>query len=589
MGKKKKEKTEIRADTVATVEPPIASDTLLKALLGLDNGEGMTREKALQIPTVQACITLISDTISRLPLQLLKKKRNGDIEVVKNDPRVPLLNDDTGDTLTAKMFWRAMLEDYYLGKGGFAYIHRNLNKVLSIHYVRDDEVSICFDNFDPIFKDYRLMVQGRIMHASDFVKILRKTRDGMQSRPIIEDNPLVLSVAYAGLRYELANAKKGGAKRGFLEAEKQLTQPAMDALKDGFRRLYGESDENVVILNNGVKFHESSATAAELQMNENKEANAQEICKLFGIPASMVCGSQTGNSMTENDMSQFIRACVAVMTDIECSLNRDLLKETEKKNLYWQFDTKELTRGSIRERYEAYKIGLEKNFLQIDEVREKEDMEPLGIDWVQMNLNTVLYNPKTKRVYTPNTNMTADLEHPEPMQEQDGNPNTAPQPQPEQEPQQEARAFEGRNLIITGAPGSGKTTWARDHRADGEVIIDLDAIKVAMTEGGFHDDAIGIVPMLTVIRDGIYKAISERKNPAKCYIITTETNAERLRQWQLLLHADLKVMDTPRLTCIDRVMADDSRPDKTKFLELIDKWFSEWEGGEEGNESGIKS
>ena len=419
MGKKKKEKsTEIRADTPFVIEPPIADETLLKALLGLGGSEGMTREKALQIPTVQACLTLISNTISRLPLQLLRKKRNGDIEVIKKDPRVALLNDDTGDTLTAKMFWRAMIEDYYMGKGGFAYINRQFNHVKSLHYVRDEEISIAFENFDPIMKDYRIMVQGRIIPTADFLKILRKTRDGMTSASIVEENPLVLSVAYAGLRYELANAKKGGAKRGFLEAEKQLTQPAMDALKEGFRRLYGESDENVVVLNNGVKFHESSATAAELQMNENKEANAQEICKLFGIPASMVCGSQTGNSMTENDMSQFIRACVAVMTDIECSLNRDMLTEKEKGSYYWQFDTKELTRGSIRERYEAYKIGLEKNFLQIDEVREKEDMEPLGIDWVQMNLNTVLYNPKTKKVYTPNTNMTADLEHPEPMPEQ---------------------------------------------------------------------------------------------------------------------------------------------------------------------------
>ena len=115
--------------------------------------------------------------------------------------------------------------------------------------------------------------------------------------------------------------------------------------------------------------------------------------------------------MTENDMNQFIRACVAVMTDIECSLNRDLLMESEKGHYYWSFDTKELTRGSIKERYEAYKIGLEKNFLQIDEVRQKEDMEPLGIDWLQLNLNTVFYNPETKEIYTPNTNASMNLEN----------------------------------------------------------------------------------------------------------------------------------------------------------------------------------
>ena len=410
MGKKSKAKkgAEIRADT-PVLEPGIASDVLLRALLG--EGKPITRAEALQIPTVQACITLISDTISRLPLQLLRKKRNGDIEVVKRDHRVRLLNDDTGDTLTAKNFWKAMIEDYYLGKGGFAYINRALNQVQSIHYVRDDDLTIGFETFDPIFKDYEIMVMGARYRPSQFLKILRKTRDGMRSISIVEEAPLILSVAYAELQFELANAKKGGAKRGYLQSEKVLSQQSIDALKDGFARMYGGSGENVVVLNNGVKFQEASATAAELQMNENKETNSQEICKLFGIPASMVCGSQTGNSMTENDMNQFIRACVAVMVNIECSLNRDLLLESEKGSYYWQFDTKELTRGSIKERYEAYKIGLEKNFLQIDEVREKEDMEPLGIDWLQLNLNTVFYNPATKEIYTPNTNASMNLEN----------------------------------------------------------------------------------------------------------------------------------------------------------------------------------
>ena len=418
MGKKKKSKNaiEIRADTFPRISPePEVGSVLLRALLGLD-GDGMTREKALQIPTVQACINLISSTISRLPIQLIRKKRNGDIEIVKNDPRIGLLNDDTNDTLTAKQFWRAMLEDYYLGRGGFAYINRRLmtvnSSVESINYVDDRDISIGWQTFDPIFKDYDITVRGVRYLPSNFIKILRKTRDGMRSISIIDESSLILEVAYEELRFELANAKKGGARKGFLQSDKVLTSEKANELKNNYNRMYsnGNSD-SVMVLNSGLTFKEAGATAAELQMNENKASNAEEICKLFGIPASMVTGSRTGNSMTEEDEKQFIRACTAVMTDIECSLNRDFLLADEKKNKSWKFDTKELTRGSIRERYEAYKIGLDKNFLQIDEVREKEDLEPLGIDWIQMNLNTVLYNPVTKEVYTPNTNAKANLEN----------------------------------------------------------------------------------------------------------------------------------------------------------------------------------
>ena len=401
-------KPEIRADTDATaLQNEVVSDTLLRALLDRST---VSKSMALQIPTVQACINIISNTICQLPIQLLRRKDGGDVEIIQGDPRTRLLNDDTGDTLTAKMFWRAMLEDYYLGKGGFAYLNKQWNSLESIHYVNEEDLYISQQNFDPIFKSYKIGVQGNQYMPSEFLKILRKTKDGMTSRSIVDDNPLVLNVAYTELKFELAQATKGGMKRGYLQAEKVLSQNAVDALKDGFRRLYGESDENVVILNNGVKFQEASASSQELQMNENKASNAEEICKLFGIPASMVCGSKVGNSMTDNDKDQFIRACVAVMTDIECSLNRDLLNEDEKSSMFFSFNTKELTRGSIKDRYEAYKIGLEKNFLQIDEVRQMEDMEPLGIDWIQLNLNTVFYNPQTKEIYTPNTNASMNLE-----------------------------------------------------------------------------------------------------------------------------------------------------------------------------------
>ena len=44
--------------------------------------------------------------------------------------------------------------------------------------------------------------------------------------------------------------------------------------------------------------------------------------------------------------------------------------------------------------------------MQVDEVREKENMEPLGLDFIKLGLQDVLYDPKTKTVYTPNTNQS---------------------------------------------------------------------------------------------------------------------------------------------------------------------------------------
>ena len=69
-----------------------------------------------------------------------------------------------------------------------------------------------------------------------------------------------------------------------------------------------------------------------------------------------------------------------------------------------------LLKGSLKERYEAYKLALDGNFMQIDEVRYAEDMKPLGLTWIRLGLQDVLYDPKTKTVYTPNTNQTTAIE-----------------------------------------------------------------------------------------------------------------------------------------------------------------------------------
>lgn len=375
-------------------------DPLLQAMLG---GGGISKEKALQVPTVAGGVDLIAGIVAGTPIKLYRDGP-GKAEEVKNDPRLRLLNDETGDTLNANEFWRAMVRDYYLGKGGYAYIRKEKGEFAGLHYVDEAQVDV-LKNEDPIFKDFKLQVGGRSYEAYDFLKILRDTKDGAQGVPITRESGKLIEVAYESLCYELYLVKKGGNKKGFLKSAKRLDADSLKNLKDGFSKMYSNSSDNVVVLNEGLDFQESSNTSVEMQLNENKRTNADEFSKIFHISPGVMEGSAS-----DGDVASLARlAAIPLMTAIQCALNRDLLRENEKGKLYFAFDTKELLKGDMQSRFAAYKTALESNFMQIDEVRYAEDMEPMGLSWIRLGLQDVLYDPKTKQIYTPNTNQTTTM------------------------------------------------------------------------------------------------------------------------------------------------------------------------------------
>lgn len=392
-------KIEERAEEIT---PPI-DGILLESLLGRTV---ITKEEALNIPSVKSCIKFASDTVSMLPIKLYKES-GGKVTEILNDKRVRLLNDDTGDTLDAVQFWRALITDYYLGKGGYAYICKSGNDILSLHYV--DEVNVTVNkNAEPIFKDYSVLIQGATYKPFDFIKLLRNTKDGAEGTSIVDENSLILGVAYQTLVFEENLVTKGGNKKGFLKSAKTLTQDVIDKLRSAFRRLYSNNNESVVVLNSGIEFQEASNTSVEMQLNENKKTNTEEICRLFLFPANVINGTASEKEYN----NAFKMGIMPILKTIECALNKDLLLEKEKSGeevYYFAFDTKEMLKGDIKTRYEAYAIGIKNGFLQIDDARYMEDMEAFGIDWINLGLDSVLYDTKTKEIYTPNTNQKQDM------------------------------------------------------------------------------------------------------------------------------------------------------------------------------------
>lgn len=377
------------------------NDQLLSALL---YGSNVGKDEAMGIPAFAACVDVISSTVAALPVRLYE--RVGDrVQEVKDDRRVRLLNGETGDTLNATEMKAALVRDYYTDKGGFAYVCRVGNEVSSIHYV--DPAHISFEtNSDPIFKRYQILVDGRRFEPWQFVRILRNTRDGRRGQSVIEQNNQILKVAYSTLKFEESQVNRGGSKRGFLKSAKKLTEPILKQLRSAFHRLYSSNEENFVVLNEGVEFQEASETSLEMQLAETKAENSKDIYSLFKIPPAIIQGGAT-----ENDRDNFVRYCImSLLAEIKPALDAALLLESEKGTRYFDFDLTEFSKANMKDRWEAWANAKDKGLVQVDEFRYEENLPPLGMDYVNMGLNDVLYEPNKKQLIIPNMGTVIDLE-----------------------------------------------------------------------------------------------------------------------------------------------------------------------------------
>ena len=367
------------------------SDVLLTALI---RGSKLSKEQVLTIPAVESNIDFICNSIASMPVRLYKRT-GGKVKEIENDSRVKLLNCDTGDTLDAYQLKKALVEDYFLTTGGYCYIEKARNEVTGLYYVANEFVVVNY-NFKPIYKDYTLYVESKTYKPYDFIKLLRNTKTGAFGVSIIDELSTALETAYQTQLYQLGLVKTGGNKRGFLKSDKKLGQAEIDALKTAWRNLYANNNESVVVLNNGLDFKESANTSVEMQLNESIKTLKEQIDDIFHISADF------------NDTFKF--AIYPVIKAFETALNRDLLLEKEKGKYFFEFDVKEIIRASIKERYEVYKLGKECQLNTINERRRMENLNEIeGGDVIDFGLGAVLYDVKTGKYFTPNTNSVTDV------------------------------------------------------------------------------------------------------------------------------------------------------------------------------------
>ena len=150
------------------------------------------------------------------------------------------------------------------------------------------------------------------------------------------------------------------------EAQANPLRQSLDDVIDGNRRS--------TVLPSGVEMEKLSLSPQEAQYLESRSFSAEEIARIFGVPASMIGAKDGIKSSVEQDYQDFYaRTLMAYCKNIEQELHRKLLQEIDKPYYYYKFNFNSLLRASANDRADFYNKGIRGGWLSPNEARAFED------------------------------------------------------------------------------------------------------------------------------------------------------------------------------------------------------------------------
>ena len=365
------------------IETEKGTETRAFTETGSQAGEKITVDRSLELSAVWACVNLRSRIIGSMPIHI----RNEDRSLAKDNPLYNILHYAPNADMTASEFWAAIVLHLDLHGNAYARISRkNDDSVSSLTLLEPQKVSpIRAKNGVVIYRVYKKISDKKEYKDYNERDILHFR--GLSLNGIDGLSPIEYARQYIGTQIASNKAADNSFKTslkagGFIESGEQILT------KDQRERLRGElssfsQPENAgkfIVLEAGQKVsaYKPFVNAVDSDMLASRQFGVEEICRIFGVPPVLIghTGKTNWASSLEQTNQQFLTYSIdPTLVRIEQTLHRKLLPEKDWTKFVIKFNRNALMRADLASRTAYYTAATTHGWVDINEIREKEDME----------------------------------------------------------------------------------------------------------------------------------------------------------------------------------------------------------------------
>jgi HK97 family phage portal protein len=409
-----------------------------------DSGVRVSELTALQVSTVLCCVNIISNAVSSMPLRIFEKSvKDGLVfnKVAHNHALYELLHTEPNPEMTSVTFRKTLQSHMLLWGNGYAEIQRSEddNSVIAIWprnpartrpvrllehremegtdypagtMVYETNESIVGSAIDDINGEQKDQGQKRIILAEDMLHIPGLSLDGRLGQPTVQLARQVIGLALATEKYSAKFFANNARPAGILSTPGALADKAKETLKRSWAEGHGgENAHKTAVLEQGVTYTKIAATPDEAQQEQSRKFQRVEIANVFNVPARMVDGDEhAARSTAEQSAIELLNFCLNPwLASWEAELKRKLFSKMGRSagKYHAKFDTRQLMYPDAASRATFYNGGKMNGYLNTDDIRELEGLNPvLGLAG-QMYWRGVNYSDASLPAPDPNGNKPA--------------------------------------------------------------------------------------------------------------------------------------------------------------------------------------
>ena len=356
------------------------------------SGKVVTADKAIQLSAVWACVRLLSESISTLPLKIYVRQPDGSRKAATDHPAYSILCRRPNSEMTPSRFMLMVVASICLR--GNAFIEKKFiaNRLVSLVPLLPQNMVVKRLTTGALEYKYTENGSERVIPVKNIMHIRGFGLDGVCGMMPMKTGRDVIGSAMAVEESAAKIFEQGLQSSGFLTAEQALNDEQRERLREYMAKFTGSKNAGkIMVLEGGLKYQGVTMNPEDAQMLESRSFSIEEICRWFRVPPFMV-GHTTKQSSWASSLEgmnlQFLTHTLRpLLVNIEQEIGRCLLDSDD--DVFAEFSVEGLLRADSAGRAAYYTSALQNGWMSRNDVRRLENMPPIeggDIYTVQLNL-----------------------------------------------------------------------------------------------------------------------------------------------------------------------------------------------------------